>query len=417
MSFSVIGKPLPRADALLQVTGKSVYADDIQRPGMLHASILRSEFAHARIIHIDTAKAESLPGVRCVVTSKEVPHNRFGFTHQDQPLLADDKVRHLGDAVAAVAADSIQIAQKALSLIRVEYEPLPAVFHPAEAMEPGAPCIHETSNIASHLKVRNEDIDKGWKESDIILEETYTTPMVEHAAIEPHCAVAETDAMGNYIVWASVQRPFTIAADLSKILKIPLNKIRVIATAIGGGFGGKNEISFEPVLCLLSARTSRPVKMVYSREDEFRASTVRHPYIMRYKSGIRSDGVLVARQVEIISDCGPYVTWGESTLTKALIHACGPYRIPYSKIDAFLVYTNNPVGGAMRGFGVTQLGYAYEAHTDTISREMGIDPIEFRLKNLLKNGDSLVTGQKLDVITVRETLDQALKIAGWEVER
>lgn len=416
MSYSVVGKSFPRMDALLQVTGKSIYGDDVYRPGMLYAKILRSTYPHARILKIDTSKAQALHGVRGIITSADVPHNRYGFTHQDQPVLADDKVRFLGDAVAAVAAESEKTAEKALTLINVEYEPYPVLSSPLEAMKEGAPLIYEKSNIASHLKVRNGDIEQGWKESQRIIEETFTSPMIEHATIEPHAAVAEMDAQGNFTVWASVQRPFTIASDLSKLLKLPLNKIRVIATEIGGGFGGKNEISFEPILCLLAAKTGKPVKLVYTREEEFRASTVRHPYIMKYKSGLREDGILVARQVEIISDSGPYVTWGESTLTKALIHAAGPYRIPYTKIDGFLVYTNNPVGGAMRGFGVTQLGFAYEVHMDTIAAELGLDPIELRLKNLIRDNDPLVTGQQVEVVTLKETMNKAFELAGWEVK-
>lgn len=416
MSFSIIGKPLPRTDALLQVTGRAMYGEDIKRPDMLFAKILRSEYPHARIIDIDTTAAKAVPGVRCVITAADVPHNRFGFTHQDQPVLADDKVRHLGDAVAALAADSDSIAKKAIKLIKVNYEPLPYVGNPLEAMETGSPLVHEKTNIASHLKIRNGDMDAGWAQSDNIIEEILTTPMIEHAMIEPHAAVAEMNESGDFTIWASVQRPFTIASDLSKILKLPLNKIRVIATAVGGGFGGKNEITFEPLLCIMASKTKKPVKLVYSREEEFLASTVRHPYIMKYKTGLKNDGTFVARQVEIISDCGPYVTWGESTLTKALIHATGPYRIPYTKVDAYLVYTNNPVGGAMRGFGVTQLGFAYEAHMDTIASEMGINPIDLRLKNILTDNDMLITGQKIETVTLRETIKRAIKLAGWKAE-
>jgi len=414
MSLSIVGKSIPRTDALLQVTGKAVYGADIYKPGMLFAKVLRSTHSHARIIKIDTSGAEACHGVRGVITASDVPHNRYGFTHQDQPVLADDKVRFLGDAVAAVAADSEIIAERALELIKVEYEALPVLNNPLDAMKEGAPLVHEKTNIASHLKIRNGDMEQGWKQADRIIEETFTSPMVEHATIEPHAAVAERDVQGNFTVWASVQRPFTIAADLSKILKLPLNKIRVIATEIGGGFGGKNEISFEPIICLLAEKTGRPVKLVYTREEEFQASTVRHPYIMKYKSGLKEDGTLIARQVEIISDCGPYVIWGESTLTKALIHAAGPYRIPYTKIDAYLVYTNNPVGGAMRGFGVTQLGFAYEVHMDSVASELGMDPIEFRLKNLLRDNDFLTTGQQVETVTLRETLDNAFELAGWE---
>lgn len=416
MSYSVVGQSFPRIDALSQVTGKSIFGEDVKRPGMLFAKILRSKYAHARIISIDTSKAEALTGVRCVITSKDIPHNRYGFTHQDQPVFADDKVRFLGDPIAAVAADSKIIAEKAISLIHVVYEPLPIVSNMLEAMKDESPQVHDKSNVVSHLKISNGDMEKGWSESDQIIEETLSTPMIEHAMIEPHAAMAEMDELGNLTIWASVQRPFTIAADLCKILKLPLNKIRVISTSIGGGFGGKNEISFEPILCILATKTGKPVQLVYTREEEFEASTVRHPYIMNYKTGVKKDGTFVARQVEIISDCGPYVTWGESTLTKALIHACGPYRIPYTKIDAFLVYTNNPVGGAMRGFGVTQLGFAYEAHMNTIAAIMKTDPIALRLKNILRDEDFLVTGQQVNVVTLKETMMKALELAGWEVK-
>jgi CO/xanthine dehydrogenase Mo-binding subunit len=413
MSYSVIGKSFPRADALLQVTGKCLYSDDYTRPGMLYAKILRSKHAHAKVLKIDTSAAERLAGVKAVIISKDVPHNRFGFTHQDQPILVEDKVRHFGDAVAAVAATSWEAAAEAIGLIQVDYEPLPVVLDPIAAMQPDAPAVHGNSNIASHLKIRNGDIEQGWRESDVIFEEKITTQMVEHAHIEPHAAIAEVMPDGEIVVSSAVQRPFLVASDIGKIVKVPMNKIRVIATAIGGGFGGKNEISMEPILVMLAMKTGKPVKAVYTREDEFISSTVRHPYITHYKSGVKKDGTLVARQVEIISDSGAYVSWGESTLTKASVHAAGPYRIPHVRIDGYVVYTNNPVGGAMRGFGVTQLGFAYEVHMDTIAAEMGLDPLEFRQKNMFLPNSSLPTGQVVEVVTVGECLKRAAALGGW----
>lgn len=414
MSYSVVGKSFPRTDAVLQVTGKSIYGDDYSPPGMLYAKILRSKHAHARILKLDTSKAEKLAGVKAVITAKDCPHNRFGFTHQDQPVLADDKVRFLGDGLAAVAASSWEAAEEALGLIEVDYDPLPAVFDPREAMKPDSPKIHGESNIASHLKIRNGDIEQGWKDSDVIFEEEISTQMVEHAHLEPHAAVAEVTPSGEVVVYSSVQRPFLIASDLGKILKVPMNRIRVVSTAVGGGFGGKNEISMEPHIALLAMKTGKPVKMKYTREDEFEASTVRHPYMTRYKSGLKKDGTLVARQVEIISDSGAYVSWGESTLTKASVHAAGPYNIPHVWIDGYLVYTNKPVGGAMRGFGVTQLGFAYEVHMDTLAAEMNLDPLEFRLKNVLVDNCTLPTGQVVEVVTLKECMQRAVGLAGWE---
>ena len=325
-------------------------------------------------------------------------------------------MRYRGDALAAVAAVSLEAAEEALRHIEVEYEPLPGVFDPLEAMKPEAPKVHGDSNIAAHIKIRYGDIEQGWQESDEIIEETIRTQMVEHCHLEPHAALAEVDPRGVLTVYSSVQRPFLIATDLGKVLQMPQNRIRVIATAVGGGFGGKNEISLEPYVCLLALKTGKPVKMVYTREEEFQATTVRHPYVVTFKSGVKKDGTLVARQVEIVSDTGAYASWGASTLSKACIHAAGPYRIPHVKIDGYLVYTNNNVAGAMRGFGVPQLGFAYECHTDTVAAALGMDPLEFRLKNMIVEGSSLPTGQVLENVALKDTVREAVRIIGWKKE-
>lgn len=416
MKFNVIGESIPRHDVMKQVMGKLKFADDIDFSDMLYAKALRSKYAHAEIISIDTSAAEKLDGVKAIITGKDIPNNAFGFTHKEQPVIAEDRVRYPGDPVAVVAAETEEIAEKALGLIKVEYKELPVLTDPYEAMKEDAFPIHEGGNIASHLKIRKGDVEAGFKEADFIFEDIIKTPVVEHAHIEPHAATAVLDEDDRLKVIASVQRPFLAAADISKTLQIPMSRIRVISPAIGGGFGGKNEITMEPIISLLAIKTRRPVRMVYTREEEFIASTVRHPYIIEYKTGVKKDGTLTARQVKVISNSGAYVSWGESTLTKALIHSCGPYQIPNLKADCYLVYTNTSIGGAMRGFGVPQVGFAYENHTDSIACQMGIGPLEFRRKNIYTEGCKNATGQTLHNVTLSKVLEKAVEMAQWEEE-
>ncbi|MEW6082279.1 MAG: molybdopterin cofactor-binding domain-containing protein [Bacillota bacterium] len=416
MRGSSIGVSRPRHDALLQVTGRALYGDDYERPGMLYARALRSRHPHAKILRVDTSRAMKMAGVKAVITAEDVPNNRYGFTHLDQPVLADDKVCYRGDVVAVVAGESWDAATEALDLIEVDYLALPPVFDPIEAMKPDSPKVHGDSNVVSHIRIRSGDVTEGWRASSEIVEDVMRTQVVEHCHIEPHVALAEMTIDGTYVIRSAVQRPFLIASDLSRILQYAMNKIRVITPAIGGGFGGKNEITIEPYVCLLAAKTKRPVKMVLSREEEFCGTTVRHPYIVKYRSGVTKDGKIMARQVEIVSDSGAYVSWGESTLSKASIHAAGPYSIPHVRIDGYLVYTNNSIGGAMRGFGVPQVGFAYECHMDNIATVIGMDPLEFRYKNLLTDNSSLPTGQVLEVVTLKETVRKAVELLGWKTE-
>jgi CO/xanthine dehydrogenase Mo-binding subunit len=406
----LIGERIPRYDASLQVTGACLYTDDLKFSGLLHGSILRSEYAHAKILKIDTNAALNAPGVRAVITHEDIPHNRFGIHIDDQPLLADDKVRHYGDPIAVVAADTLRHARNAASLVKVYYEPLPGVFDPLKAMEEDAPIIHKSSNIAKHIQIINGDVEIGFAEADAIIEETFHTQRVEHSSIETHVAIAEVNNLGHLHIHASVGRPFTIASDLSKLLCIPQNQIQVTTDAIGGAFGGKNEITVEPLIALLAMKTKRPVKMIFTREEEFIASTIRHPYVVTYKSGVKKNGKLTAREVKIIGDTGAYVSWGISTMTKACVHCCGPYNIPHTRVNGYVVYTNNPVSGAMRGFGVPQVGFAYEVHMNSIAKRIGIDQVEIRMKNILKDNDMLPVGQILPIVTLEETIKRAVKI-------
>jgi len=410
----VVGQRIPRHDALQQVTGTSIYTNDLIRPGMLHSKAVRSAFPHAAIVEVDTSKAIHIPGVAAIITARDVPNNSYGFTHVDQEVLCTSKVRYRGDLVAAVAADSLDAAEEAASLIEVEYHPLPAVFDVLEAMKPDAPKVHGASNIAARVCITSGDIEQGWRESDVVVEETIRTQRQEHCQLEPHVALAEVDSTGFITVHSSLQRPFRIAADLSRILQVPINRIRVVNSAVGGGFGGKGELSVEAIACLLALHARKPVVMSLTREEEFRSTTVRHPDIAMYKTGVKKDGTLVARQIDIVRDTGAYVSQGQATLNKACILAAGPYRIPNVKITGHLVYTNSSIGGAMRGAGAPQVAFACETHMDTIAETLGMDPLELRLKNILEDYSTLPTGQVLEKVTLRETIQRAVEIMGWK---
>jgi CO/xanthine dehydrogenase Mo-binding subunit len=397
---------------VLQVTGKSIYGEDLYRPGMLYAVALYSAHAHARIVSIDISGALEAPGVVDVITAADVPFNRYGFTHQDQPVLAEDRVRYLGDALAVVAATELKAAREAVKRIKVQYEALPSVHHPLAAMDPGATAVHGDSNVAGHFTINRGDVDRGFASADIVIEESYATPKVEHCHLEPHVALAELEPDGKVVIWSSTSRPFAYAGHLGKVLKLPMTAFQIKTPAVGGGFGGKNRIVMEPWVALLAMRTGRPVKMTYTREEEFFASTVRHGYTMEYRTGLMKDGAIVARQVKIISDSGAYADQGETTLKKAAVHAAGPYNIPNIRVEAYLVYTNNIVGGAMRGFGVPQVCFACESHMDSLAARIGMDPAQFRLKNLFGEEAVIATGQRISSGPMRRTLEKALATAG-----
>lgn len=406
-----VGQRMPRLDVSAQVTGKTMYGEDLARPDMLYAVALRSQYAHGRILGIDTRKAEKLEGVFAVITAKDVPNNIFGFTHLDQPVLADKKVRYLGEPLAVVAAESLAKAHEAVRLIKVDYEPLPAVFDAQAALAVDAPCIHDQGNLASHVKIRFGSVEEAFKKADLIVEDEFSSPYIEHAHIEPHVALAELDRDGRLVIWTSTSRPFAYLTHLCKVLQLPSHRLKIKVPSVGGSFGGKNEISLEPWVALLALKTGRPVKMVFARQEEFTGSSVRHPYLMRYATGVSAEGQVLARKVEIFSNTGAYVQLGEETLKRACISACGPYFIPNVQVDGYLVYTNGPVSGAMRGFGVAQVAFAHEVHTEKICRALGMDSFDFRLKNALKDGDPLPTGQLIIRPSIAETLRRARELS------
>jgi CO/xanthine dehydrogenase Mo-binding subunit len=408
-----VGQRVSRLDIRAHLTGNTRYIDDLSFPGMVHCKILRSAHAHAKILSTDVREAQKMPGVVATLTGDEIPVNSFGSTYQDQPVLAADRVRHRGDGIVAVAAETEQQALEALAAVKVEYEPLPAVFDPLQAMKPDAPKIHRNSNVYTSKVIIRGDVEKGFEQSDRIFERRYTTQMIEHVPLEPFASIALWEPDGQLHLYSSNGRITLGRADLARTLGLPMNRIRLTATIIGGNFGGKNEIRTEPILALLAGKTGRPVKAVYTREEEFIASTTRHPLVMDYKTGVTSDGRLLARSVNLVLDGGAYASWSETTVGKAAILAAGPYRIPNVRVEGHAVYTNKTVTGAMRGFGAPQVAFAYESQMDEIAHSLGMDPLEIRLLNGFEEGSASHTGQLLQAVALKDTLLMAAKRSGW----
>lgn len=413
-----VGQRASRSDARLHGLGQTRYIDDLSFPGMLHARIKRAGVASARIVRIDTSAAEAMPGVMAVLTGRDIPVNSFGPSLQDQPVLADERVYHAGDGVAAVAAVTEEIAVAALDKVRIEYETLPAVFDPLEAMREDAPKVHPPGgNIYATKLIRKGDVGQGFAASDHVFEGHYRTQMVEHVSLEPHAAIAEWDPNERVTIWCTIGRITLARADVSRTLNHPMNRIRLIGTIVGGNFGGKNEITQEPVLALLSRKTGRPVKGVFTRGEEFASTTTRHPIVMDYRTGVSRDGRILAREVRLVLDGGAYCSWSETALGKAAILSAGPYRIDNLRVEAYAVYTNKTMTGAMRGFGAPQVCFGYESHMDDIAQALGIDPLEIRLRNAFVEGSPSPTGQVLHSVAVKESLLTAAERFGWKEAR
>jgi len=427
--LSVVGKDVPRVDGLEKVTGKAKYSVDIKVPGMLYGKVLRSPYPHARIVGIETAGAERLPGVKGVFTGKDAPEERVGHI-RDRRILARGRVRFVGEAVAAVAAESPEAAEEALELIRVDYEALPAVFDAEEAMRPGAPVIHpdllhyarsplpyplyrfdpECPNVYIHRPIRRGDTEKGFEASDLVLENRFFTPMMQHSCLELHNAIAVPEADGGLSVWDTTHVLHMHKADLCRLFRLPPSKVRVRSLYIGGCFGGKAGMIVPGIASLLALRTRRPVKLVLSRDEVFVDGTSRESMVITIKDGARKDGTLLAREMRLILNAGAYS--GTTTLVtkNATFGAVGSYRIPHFKLDSYGVATNTPPTGAFRGFGSTEVLWAVESQMDLLAERLGIDPVEIRRKNLLKQGEEDVLGMKVPSTGAGECLE---KVAGW----
>ena len=419
----VVGKPIPRHDARDKVQAATLYAADWQMPGMLHGAVLRSLYPSARIRRLDTDRAAALPGVAAVLTAREVPRNTLwtdvpgqtsevGALRARIPVLADGIVRYQGEPVALVAAETPEIAQQALEAIEVEYEPLPGVFDPEAALRPGAPSVHEEGNLLARWRVETGDAEAALATADVVVEGVYRCQFVDHAYLEPECGVAWIDADGVVAIRVATQ-VIEHFRDVADVLGVPHNRVRVIGAYVGGGFGGKEDVTVEVFLGLLASRTRRPVRMVWSRQESLLARPKRHPFLLRYRTGADREGTLVAQHVELLADSGAYAYLSALVLMYATVTAAGPYRVPNATIDARVVYTNNPPTSAMRGFGGMQTVLGYESQMDRLARRLGIDPVAIRLRNTLRKGDRLPVGQELEThVGVAEAAERAWTALG-----
>ena len=408
MKHSGVGSSILKPDAIAKVTGKALFAADLKRPGMVYAKVIRSETAHAVIEAIDTSAAAAVPGVIAVFTAKDVPGtNGVGMIIKDEPVLVGDKIRRYGDAVALVVAETEEIAIKAGKKIRLTLKELPAYFDVQSAMAADAVAIHGSSNILTVRKIRKGDVEAAFAASSVIIEKRYTTQWVEHAYIEPEAGLAEYD--GKMVtVWVSTQNVHFDRKEVARNLGIGVHQVRIVQAVTGGGFGGKLDISVQCYLALAAFKTGRPVKMVWQREESMIASAKRHPYIIDYKMGATAEGKLLALKANIVGDTGAYASYGPAVITRAAVHATGPYEIPNVYVDAYGVYTNNPQSGAMRGFGVPQMAFAHETHMDLLAEELGMSPFEVRMLNVLRPGGMTATGQVLEhSVGIGATLEQA----------
>lgn len=412
----IAGQSVPRVDGREKVTGKAPYVVDMSLPGMLHGEILRSPVPHARILRIDTRAARQLEGVRAVITGDDMAQRRFGAFVADETGLAVDKVRYVGDAVAAVAAIDEQTALKALALIEVKYDELPFVSDPEEAMQENAPKIHDSErNVVSHNQVVGGDIQQGFDEADFIFEDRFETSKQAHACMEPHVCIGQWDSSGKITLIDSTQSTFFMRYHLSNIFNVPTSKIRVTAPYLGGGFGSKSEVHAIHVCALILSRmTGFAVKMGHDRDEEFISSRTRHKEIVYLKTGVKSDGTITARQARVIIDNGAYTSYGPGvSLTQSMLGGA-VYKIPHYRYDGYVVYTNTPIGGAFRGFGSPQFTFAAESQADMIAERLRMDPLEFRRKNLTGPGDRAISGPVLTTNAGREALEVAIEHIGYE---
>ena len=421
--FQVLGKPTPKKDAPLKAAGRAEFADDINMPGMLHGKLLRSPHPHARIVSIDTSRAAALPGVRAVITGKDFPGVRYGNLPRtrDYLPLAIDTVRYIGEEVAAVAAIDEDTAEEALDLLQVEYELLPAVFEPEEAMKPGAPQLHAPApgNISAHTESQFGDVAAAFAEADYVREDVFETHAVKQGMLEPHACVGVWDSFGKATLWSCKMSPYTVWRQLAMGLDIKPSDIRVVQTYVGGGFSGGKQEAMPMDFCalMLSKKTGRPVKFVHTMEEVLTIGHMRHPMKIWLRTGTTKDGRILAQHCKLLANGGAYSSIGGFSIFLAGAMLNLPYRVPNMKFESDRVYTNNGFCGALRGHTVVQMCFARDSQLERIAEDLGIDPLEIRRRNALHDGDVTPNGFRINTFAFDECITRVAEMSGWYSKR
>ena len=436
--YAVVGHSVYRKDAVQKATGQVLHVGNIEMPGMLHVAVLRSPYPHARIAGIDKARAQALAGVAAVLTGADVAAMPgvdpcFGPAFRDQPILAIDRVLHIGDPVVAVAALDRRLAEDALQLVYIDYEPLPPILDVLEAVKPEAPVLHpklrpagtfadlahvragQSSNVCYHFKLRKGDVEKAFAEADRVFEDTFRSPPAQHVPMEPHVTLAYLDENQRINVWSATQTPSYVRTELSAIFGLPMSRIRVRVPYLGGGYGAKLYAKLEPLVTALALVTRRPVRYALTREEEF-VTITKHGVVAKLKTAVK-DGTITGRKCEVYWDTGAYAEIGPRIVHKSGYTSAGPYRMPNVWIDGYCVYTNKPPAGAFRGFGVPQVIWAYDSQMDIIARALGADPVEFRLRHALDEGEEFATGTPVQAFGLKPSIKQAAEAIEWSKPR
>jgi len=405
-----IGESTRRADGVPKVRGEFGYSSDLWMEDMLWGATLRSPHPHANIWSIDTSEAEAMPGVYAVLTHEDVPGRKvYGMEVPDQPVLAWEKVRYQGEPVALVAADHPETARRALQKIKVEYEVLEPLTDAEEAMKEGAPRLHLSGNLLRHIHVRHGEPESA--KAEVVVSGEYEVGMQDQAFLGPESGLAVPDGQGGVDLYISTQWLHIDRDQVAESLGLPPERVRLVLSGVGGAFGGREDLSMQIHACMLALETGRPVKMVYNREESFFGHVHRHPCRMRYEHGARKDGTLVYVKARIVLDGGAYASSSNAVCLNAATFACGPYKVPHAEVDSYMLYTNNPPCGAMRGFGAVQVCFAYEAQMDKLARELGMDPVELRVKNAIAPGDRFPFGQEVpEPAPVAELLERVRRM-------